>query len=248
MAKVKKKKKKAAKRKLLINLSLLLIILGIVAGVGLKSSYFLIKEVKVKNNKVVTKEEIQSLSNLKGKNIFLINKESISKGIKAHPYIDDVKLERGFPSSVTVDIKEKKISAGIKLKEGYVNVDENGKMVQKITNFPLGKLPLIENISAAEYKANANVYKDENQISALKECLAVIDNNQLNTVFAAVDVSDPFNIKLTTPSSIIVDVGSKNNINYKISLAISVLNSEEVKNKKGYMKVLDNGTATFKED
>lgn len=241
-----KKAKKAYKRKILINLSILIIILGIVAGIGLKSSYFLIQNVEVKNNKIVTKEEVEVLSKLKGKNIFLLSKESIINNIKTNPYIESVEIKRNFPSKVSVKINEKKIGAFIKLNEGYVNVDNDGKMVQIVSEPLEGKVPELKSIPVNKYTPNQYVYNKVEQQEALKACLKLLDIDECHGVFSALDVSDPYNIKLISSTGSEFNVGSKVNLDYKISYAISILNYDEVKNQKGYIKVLDDGTATFK--
>ncbi|KMT21407.1 cell division protein FtsQ/DivIB [Clostridium cylindrosporum] len=243
-----KSKKRAKKRKVLINLSLLLIILGIVAGVGLKSSYFLINDIKVNNNRVISKEEIEILAKLNGRNIFLLDKKAAISEIESHPYVESVKITRNFPSSVTVDVTEKKIGAVINLKEGYVNVDENGKMVQVVSKFPQGKIPILEKIPVTKYVPNGFVFDKEEQRRALKTCIQVLDNREINSVFTALDVSDPFNITFTTSNGTRINIGTESNIDYKIGLAISILNKDEVKNQKGYIKILGNGTAAFKKD
>ncbi|MEG0370786.1 MAG: FtsQ-type POTRA domain-containing protein [Clostridium sp.] len=243
-----KKKIKANKRKVLVNLSLLFIILGVVAGVSLKSSYFLIKNIEVKNNNVISKEEIQVLSKLKDKNIFLLNKESTISDIKTNPYIGNAQISRKLPSTIVIDVSEKKIGAAIKLQEGYVNIDENGKMVQIVSKFPEGKLPILINVPVTGYVANGSVFKKEEQVNALRECVKVLSKGEINSMFSSLDVSDPFNVIFISPKGNIVNIGSVNNIEYKIGYAISILNSDEVKNQTGEIKILDNGRATFKKN
>lgn len=240
--------KKTYKRKLLINLSLFLVILGVVAGVGLKSSYFFINNINVKNNKVISSEEIVVLSKLEGKNIFLLNKENTKKEIMDNPYIESVEITRHLPSSVTIDIKEKKIGAVIKLNEEYINIDEEGRMVQILSNFPKGKIPILQNVKISEYVPSGEIFENEDQKKALKACLSVLNIDEVKTIFSGLDVSDPFNIIFFTESGIRAYVGGSANMEYKISYVISILKRDEVKNQKGYIKVSDNGTATFKKD
>lgn len=240
-----RKKKKNHKKKLLINLSLLLVILGIVAGISLKSSYFFIKNIEIKNNKIVTNDEIEKLSQLKGKNIFLLNKENTVASILKNPYIENVEIARSIPSSVTLTIEEKKIGAAIKLPEGYVSVDENGKMVKILTDFPVGKIPIIKNIDAKKYIPNQEVLKNEDQKNALKACLKVLNTDKAKSVFSEIDVQDPFNVRIFTSSGIEANIGNHVNVEYRISLVISMLNDDRIKNKKGYIVAMDSG-GTFK--
>lgn len=241
-----RKKRKKQKKKLLINLSLLLVIIGIVAGITLKSSYFFVGSVEVLNNNLATKEEIEKISKVNGKNIFLLNKENTVKEILKNPYIESAEITRKLPSKIIIDVKEKKIGAAIKLPEGYVSVDDKGKMVQIVSNFPEGKIPILKNVDVKKYVLNEDVIKDKTKQNALKECLKVLVIDKTKGIFSEIDVSDPFNILLFTNSGVEANVGGYSNLEYKISFLISVLNDEKYKGKKGYIKVLENGTGSFK--
>lgn len=242
-----RKKRKKQKKKLLINLSLFLVIIGIVAGVTLKSSYFFVESIEVVNNSLVGKEEIKKISKAAGKNIFLLNKENTIKEILNNPYIESVEITRKLPSKIIIDVKEKKIGAAIKLSEGYVSIDDKGRMIQIVSNFPAEKIPILKNVDVKKYVLNEDVIKNKYKQDALKECLKVLVKDKTKAVFSEIDVSDPFNILFFTNSGIEANLGGYTDLEYKVSLLMSVLTEDRVKGKKGYIKVLDNGTASFKE-
>lgn len=241
-----RKKRKKQKKKLLINLSLFLVIIGIVAGITLKSSYFFVESVEISNNNLVSKEEIQEISKVKGKNIFLLNKENTKENILGNPYIESVEITRKLPSKINIKVVEKKIGAAIKLSEGYISVDSKGKMIQIVSEIPKG-IPILKNVDVKKYKLNEDVVKDKDKQKALIECLSVLVIDKTKNIFSEIDVSDPFNILFFTSTGIEASIGGYTNLEYKVSLLISTLKEETVKGKKGYIKVLDNGTASFKE-
>ncbi|MEF9952666.1 MAG: cell division protein FtsQ/DivIB, partial [Clostridium sp.] len=148
--------------------------------------------------------------------------------------------------TIVIDVKEKKIGAIIKIKEGYVNIDEFGKMVQVVSKFPKGNLPELINTNVDKYTPSQNVFKKQDQINAFNKCVGVIASSKEASVFKKIDMTNPYDIKLYTQNETVVSIGSTNNIEYKLGYAISILKEPQVKNQKGEVKILDNGTATFK--
>jgi cell division protein FtsQ len=112
-----KLEKKIYKKKKFINLCLFIIFVGVLASLGLKSNYFVIKSIKVENNYIVSTEEILTLSKIQEKNIFLINTSRVKEYIKSNPYIENVFIERRLPSTVLIKVEEKKLSGLIKCKK-----------------------------------------------------------------------------------------------------------------------------------
>jgi cell division protein FtsQ len=242
-------KNKNLKKRLLLVFSFSLICLIIIVFAALKSDYFVIKNVEVQNNLFVTKEEISLLSELKGKNIFLINKNKTKQFILLNPYIEKVTIKRNLPSTVIIDIVEKKIRGIVKFNNGLINIDANGKMVQIVNRFPNGKIPLIFGVKVNKFIPNQDLIKnDENKQAALIAAMTVSDYNESKYVFYSIDVNDPFNIILKTNNGHVIKIGDWTNINYKIAYAISILKSPEVKDFKGFIQIQSDGSAILKKN
>jgi cell division protein FtsQ len=240
---------KIKKRKILLGLCFSSILIIILIFVIFKSNYFIIKNVIVNNNLFVTKQEIVILSELKGKNTFLINKKNTEENIKLNPYIESVVIKRKLPYSIVLDVTEKKIKGIVKFKNGLINIDGEGRMVQIVNKFPNGKIPIIIGIDVTKYVPNEFLVKnDANMLSALKSVLSVVDYNESKYYFYSIDIKDPYNIFFKTNSGIIVKVGDWTNIEYKIAYAIEVLKSPSIKGLKGYVQIQPEGGAIFKKN
>jgi cell division protein FtsQ len=240
---------KIKKRKILLGLCFSSILIIILIFVVFKSNYFIIKNIIVNNNLFVTKQEIVILSELKGKNTFLINKKSTEENIKLNPYIEGVLIKRKLPFTIVIDVTEKKIKGIVKFKNGLINIDGEGKMVQIVSKFPNGKIPIILGIDVTKYVPNECLVKNNvTMLSALKSVLSVVDYNESKYYFYSINIKDPYNIIFKTNSGIIVKVGDWTNIEYKIAYAIEVLKSPTIKGLKGYVQIQPEGGAIFKKN
>lgn len=235
------------KQKKSIAVILIIMVLGVTAILLVKSSYFNIKEIEVKNNNLVTRDEVITLANITNQNIFLLNKKRVETNIKNNPYIEDVKINRKLPSKIIVDIKEKDVRGIVRLKNYFVDIDSKGRMIHTINKFPDGKLILIEGIDVKEYVFNEYLTKDEIKLNALVNILKLFELQNVKKDIDRVDIKDPYSVIIKTKKGIDIDVGDTSNLEYKISFAYTLLENENVKGKQGIIKVSSDGTAVFNE-
>lgn len=98
-----KKKRVISVKKIIAVLLLLACLIGI--------TYYLltmpIKNIYIKNNKIVNDNEIIKLANLEEYPSFLLTKKSdLIKKIKKNKYIEDVKITKSFGNIITINVKE----------------------------------------------------------------------------------------------------------------------------------------------
>lgn len=242
-----KLEKKIRKKRILTSVSILVIIIIGFMVLALKSSYFNISNVSVENVSIVSKDEIQVLSEALGKNIFLINKDKMISKIKSNPYVDSADIKRKLPASIMIDVKEKQIKGIYHHKDTYINIDKEGRMVHAVNKFPSGRLPLIEGVEVGEYVPNQSLIKDDDiKLKALKEILCIGDYNETKGMFESINISDPYSIVLKTKEGIIVKIGDSSNLEYKLESVVGCLNSPQVKGSKGILEIEPEGTAVFR--
>lgn len=235
------------KKKIMIIIMIFIVIIGL--GIAIvKSEFFDIKTIEVKNNENITSDEVITLADINNKNILFIDNSLVVKKIKNNPYVDQVLISKELPSTLVLTIKEKKIAGIIKSDKGYINIDTDGKMVQNLDKFPEGNLPIIEGIKDTAYEAEKQLYKDEDdKRAALVQCLEIVDYKEYSGRIRAIDVADPQSIKLYTSSDIEIRIGNKDDFEYKLSFVLPILNNAKLKDKKGYIEVFSDGKAIFKE-
>ena len=234
-----------SRKKHRIRILIFILFICIISVLLFKSDYFNIKTITVVNNKTVSSDEIKLLSELQGDNIFLFNKKAVKSKILTDTYLDDVTIVRKLPSSIIIDVKEKQIKALIKCQNAFINIDKNGRMVHLVNSFP-GALPLITGINVAQFVPNKNISNDEVQQKAIIGALSVTDYAECKSLFYSIDVSDPYSITFKTKNGLDINTGDWNDLEYKMSVALSVMNDSNVKGKKGCIEIQSDGTAVFK--
>lgn len=232
-------------KKKLIRLSFLIFFIAIFIFLLIKSSFFNIESINVIGNYLVSKEEIIALSDVLEKNIFLISKNRITENIKNNPYIEEVRIKRKLPATLEITIEEKKIKGVLKLNNSFVNIDNEGRMVQALDTFPHDKVFIIEGINVKEYIPNEYVSKDKNVLESLKEVLKVCEYTKELGIISA-DLRDLENIKFKTKNNLVIDVGDCSNLDYKLGYARTIIKSKLVNNKSGVIEITSNGIAVFK--
>lgn len=246
MAGNKKKTGHTAKKGLAIFGVVLIAAFGIIFF-ALKSEYFIIDKISVKNNLYITTEEVTAFADVKGENIFLMNKSRVMKKIKNNTYVDKVEIERKLPDEIVIDITEKTICAIAEYSGSYVNIDSEGRMVQVVNEFPNGELPLIVGVNVDEYLPGQPLIKDnKTQMEALKKCLTIKNYEGMAEILKAIDISDPGNIVLKTNRDIDIIIGDWEDMEYRLSFAISVMNNSQLEGKTGRVEVYEDGKAVFR--
>ncbi|SHE54880.1 MULTISPECIES: cell division protein FtsQ/DivIB [Caloramator] len=238
---------KRQKQKRFLSFLIIFIILSITVVISLKSDYFKIKEVEVKNNNLISRDEAIILANVIGENIFFLDKNKVKTNILNNPYVKDVKINKKLPSKILLTIEEKDIKGIIRVKNYFVDIDSEGRMVHTINKFPNGKLIYLEGIDAKEYVFNEYVTSDSVKLKSIVEILKIFSYIDIKSQIEKVDVKDPYNVNIITKSGINICVGDCSNLEYKLSFAMTLLKSPELSGKKGTIDISSDGTAVFNE-
>lgn len=231
--------KRIKKRRRIFKFLILIIFISTLSILMFKSDYFDISNIIVENNSFVTAEEVTVLSEIKGKNIFLVNKSRLEGNIQKNPYIEGIRIKRKFPSTLIIMVREKQIKGLVKFQSSFINVDSNGKMVQVVNKFPSGEIPLIEGIIVEQYAPGLNlIEEDKIKQEALKAILTISDYEEYNKLIYSINIEDSYNITLKTMSGLFIKIGDWTDLDNKLTYAYNVINSEAIKGKKGTIEVL----------
>ena len=140
-------------------------IIGIVVIFGLKSPAFNVDEVKVSGNHYYTDDEIINMADCtEGANIFTgIDCGDIRDRLMKDPYMSQVKVKRKLPSTIEIDINERRQVAGVVYGTSYVVIDSEAGIV----------LPSEEDVAATAEKTELTK-RLLNAITALGEPDATI--------------------------------------------------------------------------
>ena len=138
MAKVKR-----IKRRLLKGI-FLLILTAMIIWVFVYVPLFTLKEVKLINATYLTKEDIMKVGGIYlGEPLFQLETDVVAKRLQQDLRIEEVKVKRELPSTLEVEIKERKPLATITCDYGYLDLDKQGKVIDSYKTLKMMPIPMI---------------------------------------------------------------------------------------------------------
>lgn len=226
----------------------LLFIICIFTAFFLASSFFQIKFIAVNGNKNVTREEIIKLSSIYyGENIFRINKRNSMKSIFQNPYVKMIKIRRGIPNKVEIDIIEREIMAYVPYVGSYLNIDEEGMILEIDPAIKHPELPVVKGLKFETFKVGEYLdIENKEQFSTTTELIKEIKNAGILNLISEIDVSSQSNIKFKLKNGIKANLGDGEDMNYKISFAKSIIEDVTKQNLKGTIEMSHGGNPVFK--
>ena len=115
----------------------LLIILVIGLFFFARSAFFTIQEVTVTANEFYTDEQIIEMCNAKtGVNLFSVKTGKMERALEKDTYIESAKIRRKLPSTLDIEVKERKELAGIKTDNRYYIIDPSGMVLNVVKEKP----------------------------------------------------------------------------------------------------------------
>lgn len=116
------------------------------------TNFFVLKEIRVRDNKRISQEEVIKITGLKGgERLFGIDLKLLKTKLKKHPYIEDCVIVRRIPSLLEISLKEREgLAILIKENRGYL-IDKQGVILGGILPQDYLFYPLVE-IKDEEWK------------------------------------------------------------------------------------------------
>ena len=224
--------KKRNRNKKIIKITLLFILFIIVILCAMFSPLFNIKAIEVNGNKIVTKNEIISLSKIQiEENSFKLSKSKIKKQIKENAYIQDVKITRKLPSTILIEIEEREPAYLLEYAGSYVVIDKQGYMLEIKTekiSLPIIQGEVTETSNFAV--GNRLCTEDLERLAIISKIVELAKVNDIYTIITGIDISNKENIKLIFETEEkVAYLGDSSNMNTKILMIKSILEKEEGK-------------------
>ena len=197
------------------------------------SPLFNVSEVRVSGNEKIPAETVIKASGISvGTNILKVNPKKSEKQLTTMAYVDKVKVVRKFPAVVEIHVTESKEAAYIFFIGSYVGIDEKGKILEIKPKDAEIELPVILGTNVTEFGIGEYIKIDDpKKQEAMFEILKQLSINEMSFMLKTIDVYDLNDIKFFTASESTVNIGSMDDIIYKISFLKKIL--EEPGTKRG---------------
>ncbi len=224
----KNKKRNLSKKKVSIFISSILLI-GVIIVFLLKAPIFNVSKIEVVGNNIVTKENIINISGIKlGENIFKYGNKNISK-IKENMYVDDVKINKVFPNTVKISIKEREIKYQINLINSFVYIDKNGYILENST---LKKdVPIIIGFTILEndlLNKKRLETKDLETLSKINKIMESAKTINIDNLITEINIEKEYILNLEAKAKKIY-IGDASNLINKMLYVQKILEKEEGK-------------------
>ncbi len=228
----KRRKKRNKRIKVILQIILLL---GILAGgiaFAMISPIFNIKNIQVMNNEQINSETIISLSELKTEeNIFRFSGVITANKIKENAYIKNVKIHRKLPSTIQIEIEERKHSYSVDFLGKYAYIDKQGYILE-IAEESKQKL-IIQGIITPEEQVVAGNRLVEEDLEKLEDIIKIMNVSQeyeLDNKITSIDISDKneYSIYLEEERKKIY-LGDNTNLSNKMLYANAIIQEEKEK-------------------
>lgn len=223
--------------------SLLTIFVLIVATVGVILSLTVFFETEkitvapIENSKYTSTAIIRASELTVGKNLFLSDKKSAEKKIvNAFPYIESVKIKIKLPDTLEIAVTQATPSYYFEKGKSYAVVGGNNRILE-INKSKTYKIPLIKGIEITGSEIGEYVSFNDNSVKKiLNNIIATAEKNNLKNI-NEIDVSKLSSIKMIYDNRITINLGTNEDIDYKIRTALTIINDKLVKSDKGTLDV-----------
>ena len=213
------RKEKRKKKFKILKISMIIALIIATILIILFSPLFNIKEIEVKNNELISTEQILSLSGIKKDiNMFKINTGKVSDSIKENLYIEDAEIIRELPSKIVINIKERKPSFIIEYANGYATIDKTGYILE--LNESKKDLPILQGLETVsdKFQIGKKLEKgDLNKIYIVSKIMDIAKNNQMSDLISRIDIENTKEIKIIIESKEkTAYIGDDSNLNIKL--------------------------------
>ena len=193
------------------------------------SPVFNITEIKVVGAEKINESVYIALSEVQlGENIFKVSKTNIKNLIKTESYVDKVNVERVYPGTIKISVKERKTSYNIENNGVYVYIDKNGYILEVNAN-PYQAV-MLEGITTDLNNLELGSRLNEEDLSKFNDLIKImnsINNNNLQDRLTSINISDDSNYILNFKNdNKIIELGDTNDLITKASWIEHFLDEE----------------------
>jgi cell division protein FtsQ len=240
-----RRRKKILFRRVLL---LFIFLISVLAMLCFKLPYFNVATIKAANNKIVSSDEIISLSGIyKGNNIFYINTGESIQGLLKNPYILSASIERKLPSTIIISVTEREAVYYGQRNGKFLVIDKNGTVLEERSDIKTMKLIRLDGFDYSKVKVGEILKSDDDRrlefMAGLNDIIKVDDKFMSNIV--SVDAGDLLGLKVYY-GNFCIKLGTMDNLDKKLNSAANILDRDELKQAKGgYVDVSFNGNPVY---
>lgn len=231
---------KNTKKKDKLKVTFIIIVFIVALILILMSDLFNVKNIDVRGNSTLSKEEVISLSGIqKETNIFSISKKKVKEQLKEEAYIEKSKVSFKLPNTIEIEITERVPKYMLQFADSFVYINNQGYMLE-ITNEPL-EIPILVGFVTDLSNIHPGSRMDIEDLTKMEKVIKIMEvakNNDIANLITKIDISDEHNYTL------ILDtegkkayLGDISEINTKVLLLKKILELETGKSGEVFLNI-----------
>lgn len=214
------------RRRNFFKILLLISLLSLVVVFVLKTDFFSIDTIEVEGNFKLDNKSIVDRSKIYiGENIFKIKLSEAENRIRNLPYIKESEVKRKFPKTIIIDVIEREAAFLVENISMFFLVDVDGNILELLKDNETD-LPIISGLEVEDRKLGNNIF-DNYENEQLKEFFLESKDKGLLDKMENIDMTLLEEINITLINGISVAFGTLNNVKYRVSLLMKVLEDIE---------------------
>jgi cell division protein FtsQ len=237
------------KRKIPAGYYMLVIILVCALGLSLSMTFmFNIKEFEIIGSSKYTPAELEEATGVKLRdNLTRLEADEVRTKILSNLiWLEDVKVKKSFPNTLTLQVTESIPTYILTSDYGYYIVSQGNKLLE-ITPAPNNDLITIKGFNVKNLNTGDIIQSDENlKDTTLEDIYSELTDNNILSEIKYIDLTDVYNIKLNYQNRVEVRLGDFKDLGYKISYANVLLHENIGEDETGALIMQGYNQAIFR--
>lgn len=213
------KKHKIISQNAVATLLIALVAILIVLACAL-SPIFVLKTVTVRGCQFVPEEDVIRIAGInKGENLFQLQTDEIKKTLLKDLRIEQVTVQRIFPSELEIDVTERPPLAMVRCDYGYLELGKGGIVLDAHRTLRDMPVPVITGISVSDLFVGDVV--DDKAANQVLDFVSSLDNNTIKCL-SEINITNPEDVMIYA-GSVQIRLGALEKLPEKVKVTKSVL-------------------------
>lgn len=230
-------RRKRKKPNYVLRFLLILLLLITASYFFMQSATFNVKNIVVLGNKEVPSEEVVKLSGLRtGINIFSVKPEPAIAALATNPLIAEARIKNDYPSSLEIQVTERKAVALVPSQNGMMYIDPEGYCIKEKRELSALDLPIITGtVIPAEFPLGKKFASADLAMGI--EVVKQLDDDMKKRITEINVKNNYISLYLTDNSE--VRIGEPERLKEKLAMFDSIMGEEAKKKDKKAIQYID---------
>lgn len=237
----------AGKRSIVLMVITVAAVLAIVLGV-IWQKLFVVRLVVIEGEVQASQEEIVRAAKVEfGGHISRVNEDALRANLESSGKYALESVRRKYPNTVILTVRERTKDAVIVNGGQYLVLDSDGYVIEQHAVLPENSGVYVYGLNATSYRIGSRITAPEDRLTAMKTVLEAVESANAAQYISDIDISDSEQIRITTRTGIVAQMGDLDNLESKMLWLCSAVSDLESRGEtRGTLDITSGDKADFK--